>query len=105
MDYKASYMSLRAAVITLMDASERDSFEAAFDTLTVEPLVEFLGFVKNERNLKDTLNAMAIQQHELMLSYERAGFTHIDAMTLLMEHLSNASKSEALTALLNRIGE
>lgn len=105
MDYKASYMSLRAAVITLMDASERDSFEAAFDTPTVDLLVEFLGFVKNERNLSNTLNTMAVHQHELMESYERAGFTHTDAMTLLMEHLSNAAKSEALTALLNRIGE
>lgn len=80
MDYESAYLTLRDAVTSIMDNSELESWNATLgipEESRLELLIEYI-----KRQKLQTLDEGSIQLHELMQSYERAGFTHADAMDL-----------------------
>lgn len=84
MDYKDAFNTLQDAVVNGMADPEKEAWDATYqlpEESRLELLVSYLERLSHD--VSQTLDTDAVAGHEIMQSYERAGFSHDDAFELL----------------------
>lgn len=100
MDYGKAYSTLLDSVTETMAPDELIQIQdAPTEEAALELLQGYLRHVQGERFARreqvGVLDAGAIGQHELVQSYERAGFSHEDAMMILVSLLTAPKSPDA----------
>jgi hypothetical protein len=89
MDYRDAFNTLQDAIVETMADGEKEHWFATHhlpEESRMELLIKYIEHRMTHVNgIADTLDGMAVTHHEIMQSYERAGFNHNDALG--MTHL------------------